>query len=128
MLFFVRLAIKDNMGPNPVQPGLMTDDRCRHFKHCSTLPRTDNTHPLFEISAAVYKSAWCMRGNTEKTCLPSMINEDQTGFISGCFIDENTRMVYDTIEYCKSHNKKGSDSYTFQGYFAKFSHLAPFVM
>ena len=45
--------------------------------------------------------------NRLKVCLPSIINEDQTGFISGRFIGENTRMVYDTIEYCDSHDIPG---------------------
>ena len=48
-----------------------------------------------------------MVANRLKLCLPKIINEDQTGFISGRFIGENTRMVYDTIDYCSSHNKKG---------------------
>ena len=48
-----------------------------------------------------------MVSNGLKTVLPSIINEDQTGFISGRFIGENTRMVYDTIEYCESTNSKG---------------------
>ena len=48
-----------------------------------------------------------MVSNRLKTVLPSIINEDQTGFISGRFIGENTRMVYDTIEYCESTNSKG---------------------
>ena len=48
-----------------------------------------------------------MFANRLKTCLPSIINEDQTGFISGRFIGENTRMVYDTIAYCASHDRPG---------------------
>ena len=43
-----------------------------------------------------------MISNRLKPCLSSIINEDQTGFISGRFIGENTRMVY-----CQSYNKKG---------------------
>ena len=35
------------------------------------------------------------------------INEDQTGFISGRFVGENTRMVYYTIEYCASYDRPG---------------------
>ena len=38
---------------------------------------------------------------------PSIINEDQTGFICGRFIGENTRMVYDTIEYYASYDRPG---------------------
>ena len=48
-----------------------------------------------------------MVANSFKTCLPSIINEDQNGFISGRFIGENTRRVYDTIEYCASQNIPG---------------------
>ena len=48
-----------------------------------------------------------MVANRLKVCLPSIINEDQTGFLSGRFIGENTRMVYDTIEYCDSHDIPG---------------------
>ena len=48
-----------------------------------------------------------MVANRLKSCLPSFINEDQTGFISGRFIGENTRMVYDTIEYCDAHDIPG---------------------
>ena len=48
-----------------------------------------------------------MVSNRLKPCLSTIINEDQTGFISGRFIGENTRMVYYTIEYCQSFNKKG---------------------
>ena len=45
--------------------------------------------------------------NKLKTYLSNIINKDQTGFISGRFIRENTRMVYDTIDYCNSTNTKG---------------------
>ena len=48
-----------------------------------------------------------MVSNQLTQSLPNIINEDQTGFISGRFIGENTRMVYDTIEYCQSYDKKG---------------------
>ena len=42
-----------------------------------------------------------------KTTLPSLINVDQTGFISGRFIGENTRIIYDTIDYCKTFQEEG---------------------
>ena len=48
-----------------------------------------------------------MVSNRLKKVLPSIINEDQTGFISGRYIGENTRMVYDTIEYCDATDTKG---------------------
>ena len=37
-------------------------------------------------------------------CLPKIINEDQTGFISCCFIGESTEMVHNTIVPCRIEN------------------------
>ena len=65
-----------------------------------------NWRPLTLLNT-VYKFFSSMVSNRLKAVLPSIINEDQTGFISGRFIGENTRMVYDTIEYCEATNTKG---------------------
>ena len=65
-----------------------------------------NWRPLTLLNS-IYKFFSSMIANRLKNCLPSIINEDQTGFISGRFIGENTRMVYDTIEYCDSHDEPG---------------------
>ena len=48
-----------------------------------------------------------MRANRLKALLPDVIIENQTGFITGTFICENTRIVYDTLNYCESKNKTG---------------------
>ena len=64
-----------------------------------------NWRPLTLLNS-IYKF-FSMIANRLKNCLPSIINENQTGFISGRFIGENTRMVYDTIEYCASHDEPG---------------------
>ena len=48
-----------------------------------------------------------MIANGLKPELPFIINEDQTGFIAGRFIGENTRTVYDIIDHCESFNKAG---------------------
>ena len=63
-----------------------------------------NWRPLTLLNS-IYNFFSSMVANRLKTCLP--INEDQTGFISGRFIGENTRMVYDTIQYCASQNSPG---------------------
>ena len=42
----------------------------------------------------------------KKKVFPSIINEKQTSVISGRFIDENTRKMYDTIHYCTTYHKK----------------------
>ena len=65
-----------------------------------------NWRPLTLLNS-IYKFFSSMVANRLKCCLPSIINEDQTGFISGRFIGENTRMVFDTIEYCDSHDTPG---------------------
>ena len=65
-----------------------------------------NWRPLTLLNC-VYKFFSSMIANRLKPELPFLINEDQTGFISGRFIGENTRTVYDLIEHCESFNKKG---------------------
>ena len=42
-----------------------------------------------------------------KQCLPSIIHQDQKGFIKGRFIGENTRLVYDIMEYLQNSNESG---------------------
>ena len=53
-------------------------------------------HSLYSIPYIYFFSA--MIANRLKKTLSSIINEDQTGFISGRFIGENTRTVYDVID------------------------------
>ena len=42
-----------------------------------------------------------------KSVLEELISNDQTGFISNRFIGENTRLLYDTIDYCHTQNIDG---------------------
>ena len=65
-----------------------------------------NWRPLTLLNL-IYKFYSSIIANRLKTTLPSLINEDQTGFISGRFIGENTRMIYDTIDYCETFQKEG---------------------
>ena len=65
-----------------------------------------NWRPLTLLNS-IYKFFSTMVSNRLKAVLPSIINEDQTGFISGRFIGENTRMIYDTIDYCENEQQKG---------------------
>ena len=39
--------------------------------------------------------------------LPELINEDQTGFMSGRYIGDNLRLIYDMIAYLKEKNLPG---------------------
>ena len=64
-----------------------------------------NWRPLTLLNS-IYKFFSSMVANCLKSCLPSTINEDQAGSISGRFIGEDTRMVYDTIEYCTHVKRK----------------------
>ena len=65
-----------------------------------------NWRPLTLLNY-IYKFFSSMVACRLKTTLPGIINEDQTGFISGRFIGKNTRMVYDTIDHCNTYNKQG---------------------
>ena len=42
-----------------------------------------------------------------KTVLPNIIHENQKGFLSGRFIGENTRLLYDLIQICNEKNIPG---------------------
>ena len=65
-----------------------------------------NWRPLTFLNS-VYKFYSSIIAKRLKDTLPSIINEDQTGFIAGRFIGENTRMIYDVIDYCETFNERG---------------------
>ena len=54
-----------------------------------------------------YKIAAKAIANRFKTVLPKLINNDQTGFMKGRFIDENTRLIDGIIQYAAQHNTPG---------------------
>jgi hypothetical protein len=45
--------------------------------------------------------------NRVKQVLPDIISNTQTGFMKGRFIGENTRLVYDIMNYCQLHKLPG---------------------
>ncbi len=45
--------------------------------------------------------------NRIKTVLDKLINGDQTGFISGRYMGENTRQVYDIMQYIEKNDIPG---------------------
>ena len=45
--------------------------------------------------------------NTLKKVLHKLISETQTGFITGRFIGENTRIIYDITHYLEKNNLQG---------------------
>ena len=47
---------------------------------------------------------FCGYGQSTKTVLDTIIHENQRGFLAGRFIGENTRLLYDVINYCNEEN------------------------
>ena len=54
-----------------------------------------------------YKIISSAIANRFKSILPSIIGKEQTGFVSGRFVGDNTRLTYDLIEYLKAKGLYG---------------------
>ena len=65
-----------------------------------------NWRPISLLSV-VYKMASTTIANRLKKVLNKLLSETQTGFITGRFIGENTRIVYDIMHYLKKNNLHG---------------------
>ena len=65
-----------------------------------------NWRPISLLNVS-YKIASACIANRIKQVLPLLINEDQTGFISGRFIGENTRRLYDLFHYTEENKIPG---------------------
>ena len=65
-----------------------------------------NWRPISLLNVT-YKIASSCIANRIKTILPKLINEDQTGFISGRYIGDNLRLIYDLIHYLEEKNLPG---------------------
>ena len=65
-----------------------------------------NWRPLTLLNGS-YKFLSSMIAERLKSILPTIINNDQTGFISNRFIGENTRLIYDTIVYTEAEEIPG---------------------
>lgn len=65
-----------------------------------------NWRPITLLNIS-YKILSAVLANRIKTVLPYIIHEDQKGFIKGRFIGENTRLLYDIIQYTKQNNIPG---------------------
>ena len=73
-------------------------DKPRHF--------LKNWRPLTLLNV-IYKIASGVISKRFKTVLNTLISEDQTGFISGRYIGENTRLIYDIMHYTEHNNIPG---------------------
>lgn len=65
-----------------------------------------NWRPISLLSV-IYKLASACISNRLKQVLPSVIHQDQKGFISGRFIGENTRLMYDVLFEAKRQQIPG---------------------
>jgi hypothetical protein len=65
-----------------------------------------NWRPISLLNVS-YKIASSCIANRLKTVLHKIISEDQTGFLSGRFMGENIRLLYDIMFYTEKYNKPG---------------------
>ena len=66
-----------------------------------------NWRPITLLNT-IFKIASGTLANRIKTVLPRIINSDQTGFIPGRYIGENTRLIYDIMHYTEENNIPGT--------------------
>ena len=62
-----------------------------------------NWRPITLLNV-IYKIASGCIAQRLKLVLPTLISSDQTGFITGRYIGENTRLIYDLIKYTDEEN------------------------
>ena len=73
-------------------------DKSRHF--------LKNWQPISLLNT-VYKIGSGVIANRIKKVLPTLINNDQTGFIAGRYIGENIRLLFDIMEYAEENDIPG---------------------
>jgi hypothetical protein len=69
--------------------------------------------------------------NRIKKVLPTLINNDQTGFIAGRYIGKNIRLLFDIMEYAEENDIPGlfvliDFEKACRQFFRKCLHLSPF--
>ena len=62
--------------------------------------------PLMLLNS-IYKFFSQIISERIRSTLNFLIHPDQTGFVQGRYIGENTRMIYDILHHCKTNNKQG---------------------
>ena len=65
-----------------------------------------NYRPISLLNC-IYKIASGVIANRIKGTLQKLIHKDQTGFIAGRYIGENTRLIYDIMDYTEENNLPG---------------------
>ena len=77
------------------------------------IPKGDKSKDLIKnwrpisLLNVVYKIGSACIAKRLKSVLPSLINEDQTGFMANRYIGDNIRLIYDLISYLYRENKPG---------------------
>ena len=62
-----------------------------------------NWRPISLLNISYKLAASCI-ANRLKSVLPSIINHEQTGFLSERYIGENTRAIYDLMDHTEKNN------------------------
>ena len=72
------------------------------------IPRDNikNWRPISLLNVIYKIGSFCI-ANRIKRVLPSLIDDDQTGFISNRYMGDNVRLIYDLINYLNTKNKPG---------------------
>ena len=72
------------------------------------IPKGDirNWRPI-SLHNVIHKIGFSCIANRIKRVLPSLIDDDQTGFISNRYMGDNVRLIYDLINYLNTKNKPG---------------------
>ena len=65
-----------------------------------------NWRPISLLNVIYIIGSSCI-ANRIKRVLPSLIDDDQTGFISRRYMGDNVRLIYDLINYLNTKNKPG---------------------
>jgi len=91
--------------------GKLSITQCQGIITC--IPKGDkprqflkNWRPITLLNT-VYKIGSGSIANRLKQHINKLINNDQTGFIKGRFIGENTRLIYDILKYTEENNIPG---------------------
>ena len=62
-----------------------------------------NWRPISLLNVVYKIGSGCIAGRIKKI-LHKIISSDQTGFMPGRYIGENTRLVYDLMQYTEENN------------------------
>ena len=65
-----------------------------------------NWRPISLLNV-VFKTATSCIAERMKKVLPTLISEDQTGFMANRYIGNNNRLIYDLINYCNTNRSIG---------------------